>query len=69
MLEAQRYAAAVDRFEALDPVVIASCHSPLLDGKHVARAFELLRDVPTAPRSEMPGQPVLDQIVAMAAAA
>jgi len=69
MLDASRYAAAVDRFAALEPSAIASCHAPVLSGAHVAQAYALLRDVIHAPYTPMPNQSVLDSMLAAAAAA
>ena len=69
MLDASRYAAAVDRFTALDPRAIASCHAPVLDGANVSRAFSLLRDVIHAPYTPMPNQAVLDSMLTAAATA
>jgi flavorubredoxin len=69
LVDEARYGSAVDRFAALDPVAIVSCHAPVLDGDHVARAFALLRDVVTQPTTPMPNQAVLDAMLAAAAAA
>jgi flavorubredoxin len=69
MLDRSRYATAVDRFAALDPVAIASCHAPVLDGANVARAFSLLREVVDAPYTPMPNQAVLDSMLATATVA
>lgn len=69
LVDRARYAAEVERFAALAPQAIASCHAPLVGAAHVDRAFELLRTVPDAPRVPMPDQRVLDEVIAAAAAA
>ena len=64
MVEPDAFATACRRVEQLRPSTIATAHGPTIETSHVARAFELLRAVPTAPAPLQPGQPVLDEIVA-----
>lgn len=60
------YQATVDALEASGVRTIASCHSPTITGANVARAFDALRSVPSAPVTPLPGQELLDAIVSMA---
>jgi hypothetical protein len=64
MLDADRFAAACASIERLGVTTIATCHSPTIGASQVARAFELLRGIPTANVPPQPDQLVLDQIVA-----
>jgi hypothetical protein len=68
LVDERRYHAQVDALARLDITTVASCHGPAITGANVARAFELLHEVPTAPVDPMPGQPVLDEIIAQALA-
>ena len=43
---------------------IASCHSPVIEGEFIAKAFDVIRSLPTVECPEMPNQSILDQIVA-----
>jgi flavorubredoxin len=69
LVDPTRFTECVDRFAAFAPTTIASCHGPALTGSHIDRAFALLRDIPHAPFTPMPGQGLLDEMVTMAAAA
>lgn len=64
MVDPARFAAECRRIEELEPTTIATAHGPTIEAGHVARAFELLRSVPTATVPSQPDQVVLDQIVA-----
>ena len=59
----------VDRVAALQPKFIVGCHGPVISGEHVDIALDRVRGLPDAPEAVLPGQPVLDDIIAMAAAA
>lgn len=50
--------------EDLQPRTIATAHGPTIETSHVARAFELTRELPYNVAPPQPGQPVLDEIVA-----
>lgn len=64
----RRYRASVDALAALDVKAIASCHSPTITGGDVDVALDLLRQIPDWPTVEVPGQELLDQIIAGALA-
>ena len=48
----------------LDITTIAACHSPVIEGPFIAKAFERIRQLPTLDLPELPGQSVLDEIIA-----
>ena len=64
MVDPTQYQLRVHRLQALGISTIATCHSPTITGANVARAFDLLRAVPSAPVVPLPGQAVLDEIIA-----
>lgn len=64
-----KYNKLVDRVQNLDITTIASCHSPVIEGEYIAKAFERIRQLPTLDLPELPDQSVLDQIVAATAQA
>lgn len=64
LVDRDRYAAEVDRVQALGMTTIATAHSPLIAGAHVAEAFALLRGLPDVPPPPLPDQSVLDAILA-----
>jgi flavorubredoxin len=64
LVDPVRYNAEVDRLHSVGAATIASTHGPALRGATVERGFELLRRVIDDATPPMPGQPVLDQIVA-----
>jgi flavorubredoxin len=64
MVDPARYAEHVDRVQGLDITTIAACHSPVIEGPHIDRAFARIRELPTLDAPALPDQSVLDQIVA-----
>lgn len=64
LVDRDRYAAEVDRVQALGMTTIATAHSPLIAGEHVGEAFDLLRGLPDVPAPPLPDQSVLDAILA-----
>jgi flavorubredoxin len=56
------FQASVDRIAALDPSVIAACHTPAIRRSHVGRAIEIMRRSPGAAALPLPDQSVLDEI-------
>ena len=59
MVDPAQYQLRVHRLQALGISTIATCHSPTITGANVARAFDLLRAVPSAPghAPARPGRP------------
>jgi flavorubredoxin len=64
MLDTDKYGRYVDRVQDLDITTVASCHSPVIEGPFIERAFNRIRRLPTIDPPEMPDQSVLDEIVA-----
>ncbi len=49
LLDVGKFRAVVDGFQRLGAEVVAGCHSPVLHGRRVAEAFDLLRQLPDVP--------------------
>ena len=64
MVDETKYGHQVDRVQSLDIATIASCHSPVIEGRFIDRAFARLRELPSIPPLALPDQSVLDQIIA-----
>ncbi len=62
MVEDAKFQATVDRVAALQPTVMAGCHTPAIQGDRVARALATTRTTPTAVVPPEPDQAVLEQI-------
>ncbi|WP_100501159.1 oxygen-binding di-iron domain-containing protein [Geodermatophilus chilensis] len=69
LVDRARYAAEVDRVRAMGMTTIATAHSPLIEGRSVADAFDLLRDLPDVPVPPVPDQDALDHILQTAVTA
>ncbi|HUF97774.1 MAG TPA: MBL fold metallo-hydrolase [Ilumatobacter sp.] len=65
MVDPSLFLASVERVARLGITTIASCHSPTITGPNVDRAFQMLRDVVDVPPIAVPGQELLDMIIAM----
>jgi flavorubredoxin len=66
LVDRHRFAAEVDRVQALDMTTIATAHSPLITAGSVADAFALLRGLPDAPVAPVPDQAILDSALTAA---
>jgi flavorubredoxin len=64
MTDPVKYNRHVDRTQDLDIVTIAACHSPVIEGPYIEKAFDRIRQLATLDLPELPGQSILDQIVA-----
>ena len=64
MLDPGKFGAYVDHIQGLGMTTVAAGHSAPLRGERLAEAFRLLRTVPTLPDVELPGQAMLDELVA-----
>jgi flavorubredoxin len=60
-----RFQATVDRIAALQPSVMAGCHTPAIGGFRVAKAIEATRRSPSATVDPQPDQVVLESIQAV----
>jgi flavorubredoxin len=67
MVDPEKYGRYVDRTAKLDITTIASCHSPVIEGPYIEKAFARVRQFPTLDPPQLPDQSVLDQIVAATA--
>ena len=59
-----KYNKHVDRVQNLDLTTVAACHSPVIEGPYIAKAFERIRQLPTLDPPDLPGQSILDEIIA-----
>jgi flavorubredoxin len=64
MLDSEKYGRYVDRSQGLDITTIAACHTPVIEGPFIERAFARVRQFPTLEAPALPDQSVLDEIVA-----
>jgi hypothetical protein len=67
MVDERKYAAYVDGVQNLDITTIAACHSPVIEGEFIDRAFARVRELPSLAPIPLPDQSALDQIVAASA--
>ena len=67
MTDPAKYHRHVDLTQQLDITTIASCHSPVIEGPYIEKAFDLVRSLPTTDLPELPNQSVLEEIVAATA--
>jgi flavorubredoxin len=64
MLDTEKYGRHVDQAQNLDIKTIAACHTPVIEGEYIAKAFARVRELPTIDPPMLPDQSVLEQIVA-----
>ena len=62
-----KYGQQVDRVQDLDLTTIAACHSPVIEGAYIEKAFARLRELPTLDLPDLPDQSILDEIIAATA--
>ena len=62
LVDGAKFQRTVDRIEALQPNVLAGCHSAAVDGSRVAEAIAATRTAPWATVAPQPDQSVLDAI-------
>lgn len=67
MVDPEKYGRYVDRSQGLQISTVASCHSPVLEGDYIDRAFARVRTLPTTEPPPLPDQTILDQIIAATA--
>jgi len=67
MLDTTKYGRFVDTVQNLDITTVAACHSPVIEGPYIERAFTRIRQLPTIDPPMLPDQSVLDQIIAATA--
>ena len=64
LVDEGKYGRYVDRVQGLDITTVAACHSPVIEGALIERAFAHVRQLPSLDPPPMPDQSVLDQIIA-----
>jgi flavorubredoxin len=64
MLDTDKFGRYVDRVQTLDIKTVAACHTPVIEGPFIERAFNRIREFPTLDAPMLPDQSVLEQIVA-----
>ncbi len=64
LVDGDKYAAYVDQTQGLDIKTVAACHSPVIEGPYIERAFARIRQLPSMVPPPMPDQSVLDEIIA-----
>ncbi len=63
--DAVKFNQTVHRLAKLDIKAIGTAHGPAILGDSVGSAIDFLYDLPFQPEPQLPGQPVLDEIIAM----
>ena len=64
MLDPEKYGRYVDNVQNLDITTITACHTPVIEGPYIERAFNRIRQLPTIDPPPLPDQSVLDLIIA-----
>jgi flavorubredoxin len=64
LVDEDKYGRYVDKVQDLDITTVAACHSPVIEGPFIERAFSRIRQLPAIVPPIMPDQSVLDQIIA-----
>ena len=67
LVDEAKYGQRVDLAQSLEITTIACCHSPVIEGPFIERAFARIGERPSLPPLALPGQSVLDQIIAASA--
>jgi flavorubredoxin len=67
LVDHDKYGRYVDTVQRLDITTIAGCHTPVLEGGLIQRAFSHTRAFPSVEPPPMPNQSILDQIIAATA--
>ena len=67
MLDHDKYGRVVDAVQGLDITTIAACHTPVIEGEFIRRAFERIREFPSVEPPPVPDQSILDEIIAATA--
>ncbi len=64
MLDPAKFNRCVDGVQSLGITTVAACHTPVIEGALIERAFNRVREFPTLAPPAQPDQAVLEQIVA-----
>jgi flavorubredoxin len=68
MVDPKKFGRSVDTVQGLDITTIAGCHTPVIEGAFIPKAFDQVRAFPVADPPPLPDQSALDQVVAATAA-
>jgi flavorubredoxin len=69
IVDPDKFGQVVKQVQELGITTIAACHSPVIEGAFIPKAFDLVRRLPTVEPPHLPDQSVLDQVVAANAVA
>lgn len=64
LVDPKKYAKYVDRLQSLDITTVAGCHTPVIEGALIEKAFAHVRELPVVDPPPMPDHSVLEQIIA-----
>jgi hypothetical protein len=64
MLDPNKFNAYVDGVQNLPITTVAACHTPVIEGDYIAKAFNRVREFPTLAPPDLPNQAALEAIVA-----
>jgi flavorubredoxin len=64
-LDPAKYASHIERVRDLGASVVASAHGPATRGEQIGRSIDLLRQLPSLPPAQLPGQPELELILSV----
>jgi flavorubredoxin len=64
MMDEAKFNKAVDRIAELNLNAIAAAHTPIVSGNRITEALDLLRQLPSRPEAQLPGQADLEQMIA-----
>jgi hypothetical protein len=64
LVDPKKYGTYVDRVQGLDITTVAGCHTPVIEGEFIDKAFARIRELPSIDPPPMPDQSILDQIIA-----
>jgi hypothetical protein len=67
LVDHDKYGRYIDTVQRLDITTIAGCHTPVLEGELIERAFSHTRAFPSVVPPPLPDQSILDQIIAATA--
>ena len=67
LVDHDKYGRYIDTVQKLDITTIAGCHTPVLEGDLIQRAFSHTRAFPSVTPPPLPDQSILDQIIAATA--
>jgi flavorubredoxin len=64
LVDHDKYGRYIDTVQRLDITTIAGCHTPVLEGELIQKAFSHTRAFPSVEPPPLPNQSILDQIIA-----